>query len=154
VIPPTDPLADPPPADLTAADRARLSHVRARASWYVAAHPAATGVRDATADVRFLLDLVDRLTGADEDRAAELPPDPPDARPRPPTPGAAPSLAHRLGELDGLRAQLGVLTDDVGYLTAGTSLGSDVTSALRGAAALLDRATDRLTEAAADEDGP
>jgi hypothetical protein len=65
VPPPRDPLRDPPAAGLTTADRARLSYVRARAGWYVAAHPAATGLREAAADVRFLLGLVDRLVGAD-----------------------------------------------------------------------------------------
>lgn len=61
--PPRSPVADDPPDPrvLTPADRARLSYVRARVSWYVAAHPAATGLREATADVRYLLDLVDRL---------------------------------------------------------------------------------------------
>jgi hypothetical protein len=197
--PPADPLRDPPPgAELTPADRARLSQVRARAGWYVAAHPAATGLHDATADVLFLLDLVVRLAPApapgpprsrhradhaggcacdaardttrDElaaafrahrdgslrrrvvaELAAELgrpdaadrrdegvPPDPAD----PPAPADAPADAALLGRLDGLRAELEVLLDDVpaGYLTVERVRARDALDEL--AAALTDLAED------------
>lgn len=54
--PPTSPLADPPPDPRvpTPAERTRLDHLRLVHAWY--------DDRRAADDVRWLLDLVDRVT--------------------------------------------------------------------------------------------
>lgn len=52
------------------------------------------------------------------------------------------SLPDVLGRLDGLRAELGVLTDDVTFVTADADVGRALTAALD----RLDRAVDLLTE--------
>lgn len=170
LLPPTSPLADDPPDPrvLTEAELLRVARVRAAWSWYGDAH--------ASDDVRFLLGLLDRLTGdpttdptkevnrgtttVSEDplpvpgggapRAAP-PAAAPAGEPRPavrPPPAAdvAPDEAAGLvGRLDGLRAALDVLLDDVAFTYAGGPVAWSVSGERRHVTAALDRLVDRLT---------
>lgn len=132
--PPTSPLADPSPDPRvpTPTERTRLDHLRLVHTWY--------DDRRAADDVRWLLNLVDRVTAPtteEVDRgattvpedllpvpgggapraapAAAAPPREPGETLRPaPTAGVAPDEAAALaGRLDGLRAALDVLLEDV-----------------------------------------
>lgn len=165
-LPPPSPLAGPPPDPrlLTEAELTRVARVRLQYSWY-RDHPA----RD---DAAFLLRLLDRITvptieevnrgtspvskaplpvpGGGAPRAAPAAAPPP-GEPRvavrpPPAAGVAPDEAAAvLGELDALRAQLGVLTDDL------APTGDLVANALlRHAASDLDGVVARLADVAED----
>jgi len=127
-VPPVDPLAGsaPDPRALTAAEREAVELARSRATWY----------RDdeAVADVRLLLGLLDRSSCAPVDRYALLRPGDheaddavDDAVRRHATRAARRNVAALrrlaadapdgtaalLGRLDGLRAELDVLADDL-----------------------------------------